>query len=144
VPVAFGAEHPRTLREEWRGAAIMREAYAPREGSDVPVPMNPFRQNRSAADYKLAAEDARWPAEAAKRDPIGTKAMPLPERSALAAARDAPAQPPAREATRVEVPSPVVAAPEAAAQAHREEERKAVAEAVVKALGEPAPPGSTK
>ncbi len=143
MPVAFGAEHPHTLREEWRGAAIMREAYAPREGSDVPVPMNPFRQNRSAADYKYAAEHARWPAEAAKRDPIGTKAVPLPERSALAAARDVPAAP-ARAPTRVEVPSPVVAAPEAAAQAQREEERKAVAKAVVKVLGEPAPAAASQ
>jgi hypothetical protein len=141
APVVFPGEHPRTLSEEWRGAAIMREAYAPREGSDVPVPMNPFRQRRSAADYKPGA-DAHWPAEAAKRDPSGSKAVPVPERAALAAARDVK---PEAEATRprVEVPSPVVAAPDAAQaaparEARREEERATVVEAATKVLGEPA------
>lgn len=59
----------------------------PREASPVPVPHNPFRTNRSAADFVLASSKARWPKEAAARDSAGHPRAPLTESKAEAAAR---------------------------------------------------------
>ena len=65
----------------------MRTAYMPREASPVPVPHNPFRHNRSAADLVLASSKARWPKEAAARDSAGRPRAPLTESKAETAAR---------------------------------------------------------
>jgi hypothetical protein len=106
----------------------MRAAYMPREASPVPVPHNPFRNNRSAADLVLASSKARWPKEAAARDSAGHPRAPLTESKAETAAR-APLSPseytgaePAKEA-RVEA----VAAPEGTryADAHPPEAKPA-------------------
>ena len=65
----------------------MRTAYMPREASPVPVPHNPFRHNRSAADLELARSKARWPKEASSRDSAGRPRAPLTESKAETAAR---------------------------------------------------------
>ena len=65
----------------------MRTAYMPREASPIPVPHNPFRHNRAAADLVLAGSKARWPKEAAARDSAGHPRAPRSESKAEAAAR---------------------------------------------------------
>ena len=65
----------------------MRTAYMPREASPIPVPHNPFRHNRAAADLVLAGSKARWPKEAAARDSAGHPRAPRSESRAEAAAR---------------------------------------------------------
>ena len=72
---------------EWHDATVMRTAYMPREASPVPVPHNPFRHNRSAADLVLASSKARWPKDAASRDSAGRPRAPLTESKAETAAR---------------------------------------------------------
>ena len=72
---------------DWAEAQVMRTAYMPREASPTPVPHNPFRHNRAAADLVLAGSKARWPKEAAARDSAGRPRAPLTESKAEAAAR---------------------------------------------------------
>ncbi len=98
----------------------------PREAANTPVPHNPFRQNRSAADMRSAGGDARWPPDAARRDPSGSKAVPLPERSAVTAARDV--EPPPVPAAPQEAHA---AAARAEAAAAREADRSIAAEEAV-------------
>jgi hypothetical protein len=108
----------------------MRKAYMPREGAPTPVPHNPFRQNRSAADLLLASSKARWPADAARRDSSGSKAVPVPERAAAAVAARQPLDPstyqgaePAKEArveAAVSTATPAADAPADAAGAPAE------------------------
>ena len=86
----------------------MRRAFMPREAAATPVPHNPFRHNRSGADVVLAGSKARWPADAAARTPKGSRAIELPERSAIAASA---APPPAQyEGAEPEVEARVEAA----------------------------------